>query len=125
MIKLGRVQTPYMQDNLAGPSGCSRATIPLFLTDCISSFLKTLGFDPFDAELCIFKNEKTGVLVILYVDEMLTEADTDAEIEAVANERPRRKITRSSVWGSLISSYAVKFFVTRRTPRSSYPRRSS
>jgi hypothetical protein len=33
MIKLSRVQTPYIyiQDHLAGPSG-SRATIPLFLT---------------------------------------------------------------------------------------------
>jgi hypothetical protein len=31
MMKLGKVETLYIQDNLAGPSG-SRATVPLYLT---------------------------------------------------------------------------------------------
>lgn len=41
---------------------------------------------PLISDLCVFKNEKTGVILILYVDDMLVAAPRDTEIDDVAEE---------------------------------------
>ena len=39
-----------------------------------------MGFELFSQDTCLFKNEKTGVLLLLYVDNVLMGAATITEI---------------------------------------------
>ncbi|KAM4064136.1 reverse transcriptase (RNA-dependent DNA polymerase) [Hirsutella rhossiliensis] len=54
--------------------GLRKSPLWWFLT--ITPILKTLGFEPLDADLCLFKDEKRGCILILYVDDMLVAAPT-------------------------------------------------
>lgn len=65
-----------------GMYGLRRA--PLWWFETITPFLKDLGFIPFEADLCLFINNKTGVVIVLYVDDFLIAADTDREIDNLA-----------------------------------------
>jgi Reverse transcriptase (RNA-dependent DNA polymerase) len=45
--------------------------------------LKKLGFEHLEVDLCVFKHEKLGSLLILYVDDMRIAAPTNADIDNV------------------------------------------
>ncbi|CAJ2514341.1 Uu.00g024600.m01.CDS01 [Anthostomella pinea] len=49
----------------------------------LSSKLKTIGFKPFHTDLCIFKDEKLGILLIIYVDDILIAAKAKADGDLV------------------------------------------
>ncbi|KJZ70069.1 hypothetical protein HIM_10530 [Hirsutella minnesotensis 3608] len=49
---------------------------PLWWFKTITPVLQSLGFEPLDADLCLFKDEKRGCILILYVDDMLVAAPT-------------------------------------------------
>ncbi|KJZ70290.1 hypothetical protein HIM_10334 [Hirsutella minnesotensis 3608] len=49
---------------------------PLWWFKTITPILQSLGFEPLDADLCLFKDEKRGCILILYVDDMLVAAPT-------------------------------------------------
>jgi hypothetical protein len=59
---------------------------PLWWFETITPILRKLGFTAFNADLCMFRNEKTGALVILYVDDMLVAAPTMAEIHNIRDQ---------------------------------------
>ncbi|KJZ68226.1 hypothetical protein HIM_12383 [Hirsutella minnesotensis 3608] len=49
---------------------------PLWWFKTITPILQSLGFEPLDADLCLFKDEERGCILILYVDDMLVAATT-------------------------------------------------
>lgn len=49
---------------------------PLWWFKTITPILQNLGFEPLDADLCLFKDEKRRCILILYVDDMLVAAPT-------------------------------------------------
>jgi hypothetical protein len=53
---------------------------PLWWFKCLVPVMKKLGFIPFNSDLCLFKHDKLGVLVILHVDDMLVSGPTSADI---------------------------------------------
>ncbi len=48
--------------------------------------LKKLGFEPLTADGCVFKNEKLGALLLLYVDDMDIAASTVEDIDSVVDK---------------------------------------
>lgn len=46
--------------------------------------LKALGFDSFNSDLCLFKNSRTGALILIYVDDFLMAAPELGEIYRTA-----------------------------------------
>jgi hypothetical protein len=52
--------------------------------------LQELGFEPFGSDTCIFKNEKTGALLILYVDDLLISGRTLGDVPAVRDALRKR-----------------------------------
>lgn len=56
---------------------------PLWWFRTITPLMEELGFVPFDVDLCLFKNEETGALVILYVDDILVAASAMAEVHLI------------------------------------------
>ena len=53
---------------------------PQYWFETILPVLQEMGFEPFSQDTCLFKNEKTGVLLLLYVDDVLMGAATITEI---------------------------------------------
>jgi hypothetical protein len=63
--------------------------------------MKGIGFEPFDSDLCLFINKEKGVLLILYVDDMLILAYTKEDIFSTAKQiekkfkiKPLREVQR-------------------------------
>jgi len=59
---------------------------PQYWFDTIMPVLKSMGFEPFNQDTCIFKNEKTGVLLLLYVDDVLIAARQLTDIHLVRDQ---------------------------------------
>jgi hypothetical protein len=47
---------------------------PLYWFLTLVPVMKSMGFEPFDSDLCLFFNKKTGVFIVLYVDDLLVAA---------------------------------------------------
>ena len=58
--------------------------------DLCSSALREMGFEPLVSEPCVFRNKKTGVLVGLYVDDMVIAARTVQEVQRFKTEFGKR-----------------------------------
>ena len=63
---------------------------PQYWFETILPVLKEMGFEPLSLDTCIFKNEKTGVLLLLYVDDVLMAARTLTDIHLVRDQLKRR-----------------------------------
>ncbi|CAJ2508666.1 Uu.00g136920.m01.CDS01 [Anthostomella pinea] len=55
----------------------------------LSSKLKTIGFEPFHTDLCIFKHEKLVILLIVHVDDILIAAKAKADCDLVVHQLER------------------------------------
>src|SRR5262249_14573242 len=53
---------------------------PLLWFKALSTALKKIGFEPLNADLCVFKHRTKMILLIVYVDDMLIAEPTKAEI---------------------------------------------
>jgi hypothetical protein len=47
--------------------------------------MRKLGREPFDSDICLFKHEKHGALLILYVDDLLIATPTVKDIYEIQN----------------------------------------
>ncbi len=56
---------------------------PALVYDTITPELRKLGFEPFGSDLCCFRNKDTGVMLLIYVDDLLIAAATKAAIAVV------------------------------------------
>jgi hypothetical protein len=58
--------------------GLRRSALYWFQT--LAPVMRKLGWEPFDSDICLFKHEKLGALLILYVDDLLIAAPTVNDI---------------------------------------------
>jgi hypothetical protein len=49
---------------------------PLYWFNTIKPVMEQMGFEPLDADICLFRHKKKGILVVLYVDDLLVAART-------------------------------------------------
>jgi hypothetical protein len=61
--------------------GLRRSALYWFQT--LVPVMKELGFEPFGVDTCLFSNSKLGILLLLYVDDMLAAGPTKAAIDSV------------------------------------------
>jgi hypothetical protein len=54
---------------------------PLWWYQTVTQVLVELGFQPLASELCLFKNEQTSALLLLYVDDFCIAAPTQDDIQ--------------------------------------------
>lgn len=59
---------------------------PQYWFETILPVLQEMGFEPLSQDTCLFKNEKTGVLLLLYVDDVLMGAATLADIHVARDQ---------------------------------------
>jgi hypothetical protein len=52
----------------------------LILVQTLTPVIQKLGWEPFDSNICLFKHEKLGTLLILYIDNLLIAALTINDI---------------------------------------------
>lgn len=59
---------------------------PLYWFQTITPILEKIGMEPFASDVCLFRNKKTGTLLILYVDDLLISAKTVEEINRIRSD---------------------------------------
>jgi hypothetical protein len=61
--------------------GLRRSALYWFKT--LAPIMRKLGWEPFDSDICLFKHEKLGALLILYVDDLLIAAPTVQDVHEI------------------------------------------
>lgn len=56
---------------------------PLYWFMTIKPVMEDIGFESLDSDICLFRHRELGILVVLYVDDLLVAAKTIALISRV------------------------------------------
>lgn len=56
---------------------------PRWWFDTLTPFMRTLGFTVCNSDICLFRNDSTGVIMLIYVDDILMAGPLDAQLTAL------------------------------------------